>query len=122
MKGRFARRRTYGFAALAFASASVVGCARLPSGPPYDDPGWKLAHVARIVSGNDLDDIKKDECVTAMAPQRVSRSEFAIVWYPKGRGAIRRTVLIPEGLHLAGGDHVRVNILNCALPISLQLP
>ena len=100
----------------------MLGCARLPSGPPYDEPGWKLAHVTRIVSGNDLDDIKMEECVTTMAPERVARSEFAIVWYPKGRGAIRRTVLIPEGLHLAGGDHVRVNILNCALPISLQLP
>ena len=33
-------------------------------GTPYDEPGWKLAHVIGFASGHELNDIQQQECLT----------------------------------------------------------
>lgn len=111
-------RNVAGWLVLAVAAAGMTGCATAPDGSATETAGWKTGWVNKITEGKDLKNIQERECVAALPSDQIARSRFAVVWYPKGRGRQPRTVPIPDSSDLKVGDAVRINVLDCAAPIS----
>ena len=103
---------------LLFIFTGLSACAGLAESLRPDSAGWRIGWVSRIAAGKDLNNIAIRECVAPLPPEEILRGRFAVINYPEGRARRYRTVSIPDSLTLEVGDAVRINIRDCALPIS----
>lgn len=98
----------------------MTGCATPPTGFV---PGWRTGSVTDIVEGKDIGKgIKGGECVAALSASQITQTQFAVVRYHQGRKSRPRVVPLPVFTDLRVGDKVRINIIDCASPISRILP
>ena len=105
---------------LLVAGIGMAGCAGSFAGSATEARGWKTGRVSKIVKGRDLKHIWNLKCVAPMPSEQVARSRFAVVSYDKGRaGRQLRTVVIPDSPEIKVGDVVRINLRDCAEPVSL---
>jgi hypothetical protein len=102
----------------------LSGCVNHSRLTEWESEGWRLGRVTQILERRDLKNDQDLECIPQHAPDRMTSSRFAVVWYSNSIGARGRyalTVPIPDGLELNIGDAVQINVLDCKKPISLNI-
>jgi hypothetical protein len=108
-----------GLAILVPIAGPLLGCANQSALRAPEAAGWRVAWVAKILKGRDLEKSQASACVTSLAPELIASGRFVIVRYSTGaRFRPALTFPIPESLELKVGDQVHINILDCEEPIS----
>jgi hypothetical protein len=117
-------RHLNGLLILGIVAVPLSGCASQSTLAQWEAAGWRTGWVHQIVEGKNLRNTQELVCVSALSPDRIASSRFAVVWYSYPLGARRRqslTVLVPDLLELKVGDMVQINILDCEKTISRKM-
>jgi hypothetical protein len=79
--------------------------------------------VKKIVSGSELADVDKRECVRDLPRDEMLKQRFLVITYPHGRTRWSKTVVLPPDESFVPGEPVRLDLNDCDVRVQkLDVP